>query len=506
MRRVRRARFFVGFVLLAVIFPASASAANPLRPTTRDQALSDGCQRSDFGLGFDESPEWVYVYRSAAIRKAEGVIRVAHASLADSVLQHRGVDFTPNLVPDSPFRYLIAGIPSAGTNNYGPTEGESYGRLHFEWEGSTLPPFAWPTDGDRATIWGSWIWDCGHWTTNAVNGAGATITGEHSELHPLNAIVVYRHTPWRSASGETQTDVFISNDGTPAHAVEQCALSHHPVTGTSFPQYDSGYAPCARAPANAIQPLQRSYSFFVPAPPKPSPWARLRYRVVRRFPGTGKERIRLTPRGIQVTASVPSASHVVRYGKTFFVSWTVPPSRPPIPLKVTLKSILVHQADPNPAVPDPSGANWNLYLDVNGYWQLLNNWAPALTTHVVDGERIAINRAIKIFVPNGAPVSLMAQGRECDEPAGRVVLGIFANLLYPCPANTDELNPNILDVFANDDPGTILNIYRSAGAAIGKHVVTARATVKFPGTGKVTFGDGVQGRGGYQLTYTIRRG
>jgi hypothetical protein len=487
------------------LFAAAARAATPPGPTARDQALSDGCQRSDFGLGLDESPEWVYVYRNPLIRKAEGVVRVSHASLADSILQHRGIDFTANLVPDARFRYLIAGRRSAQTNNFAPSEGESYARLHFEWEGSTLPLFAWPTDGDRVTIWGSWIWDCGHWTTNAVN-AGGMIVGEHSELHPLNAIVVYRRMPWRSASGESQADVFISNDGTPAHAVEQCALSHHPVPSPSFPQYDSGYQACARSARNTLQPLQRSYSFFVPAPPKPAPGAVLRYREVRRFPGNGRERIRVTARGIQVTATVVNPGHAVRYGKTFFVSWSVPPSRPPVALNVTLKSILIRQADPNPAVPDPGGANWNLYLDVNGYWQLVNNWTSRLTSHVVNGQRIAIDRTIKIYVSAGSSVSLMVQGRECDEPGGKVILGIFAHVLYPCPANTDEQNPNILAIFANDDPGTIFNIYRSAGAAIGRHVALSRATVRFPGTGKVSFGNGVQGQGAYQLTYTIRRG
>jgi hypothetical protein len=505
VRVLRRSAFVIASVTVALVFSSVSWAANPPRPTARDQALSDGCQRSDFGIGFDSSPEWVYVYRNPTIRTAQGVVRVAHASLADSILQHRGIDFTPNLAPDARFRYLIAGSRSGRTNNFASSEGESSARLHFEWEGSTLPPFAWPTDGDRATIWGSWTWDCGHWSTNAVN-AGGTIVGEHSELHPLNAIVVYRRTPWRSAIGESQADVFISNDGTPAHAVEQCALSHHPVTGTSFPQYDSGYSPCARSAANSIQPLQRSYSFFVPAPPKPAALARLRYRVVRRFPGSGTERIRVTARGLQVTVRVPSASRVVRYGKTFFVSWTVPPRKPPVALKVTLNSILIKRADPNPAVPDPSGANWNLYLDVNGYWQFLNNWAPRLTSHVVNGQRIAINRTVKIHVPDGSTVSLMVQGRECDEPAGKVLFGINVNLLYPCPANTDEQNPNILAIFANDDPGTILKIYRSAGAAIGRHVAVSRATVKFPGTGRLSFGDGVQGQGNYQLTYTIRRG
>ena len=34
-------------------------------------------------------------------------------------------------------------------------------------------------------------------------------------------------------------------------------------------------------------------------------------------------------------------------------------------------------------------------------------------------------------------------GRECDEPAGKDFAGQHLNLLYPCPANTDEQNPNI---------------------------------------------------------------
>ena len=131
--------------------------------------------------------------------------------------------------------------------------------------------------------------------------------------------------------------------------------------------------------------------------------------------------------------------------------------------------------------------------------------APWLTTHVTDGERITINRSVRIYVPHGAKVWFEVAGLECDEPAGKVVLGEYTNLLYPCPANTDEQNPNILDLFANDDPGTILRIYRSPASALGRHVVTAVATVNFPGSGPTTFGNGVQGEGGYQLTYTVRR-
>jgi hypothetical protein len=156
-------------------------------------------------------------------------------------------------------------------------------------------------------------------------------------------------------------------------------------------------------------------------------------------------------------------------------------------------------------VPDPSGAHWNLYLDVNGFWQLLNNWAPRLTTHVVDGERIAINRTVKIYVPQGSGIWFQVQGRECDEPANKTILGVFAHLLYPCPANQDEQNPNLLDVFKNDDTGTILNLYRSAAAAVGHHAATSAATVNFPGSGRQSFGNGVEGQGDYQLSYTVSR-
>jgi hypothetical protein len=501
----RRFAFLTVVALLIAAASTSIATAHPPKPTSPNAALRDGCQRSDLGIGFDTSPEWVYVYRNPAIRTAQGIVRVVHGSTFDSVLEHRSFDFTANLVPDAPFRYLIAGSPSAQTNNYAPDEGESRGRLHFEWESATLPFFAWPTDGDRATLWGSWIWDCGHWQSTANNTGGRT-TGEHSELHPLNAIVVNRRASYLSRTGETETDVFISNEGDAAHAVEHCALKHHPESGGPFPHYDSGYKPCATSTANRIQPLAHSYTFFVPAPPRPSPGALLHYRIASRVSGSsGTQRVRVGATGLTVTVKVPNSRHVVRYGKSFFVSWSAPPARLPTALKITFGSLLIHQADPNPALPDPSGPHWSLYLDVNGYWQLLNKWAPALTTHVHDGERIALNRTIRIDVPAGAPLSLLVQGRECDEPAGITLFGVYANLLYPCPANRDEVNPNILLLFANDDPGTILHIYPSAAAAVGHHVATAAATVDFPGTGPTSFGNGVMGQDGYQLSFTVRR-
>ncbi|MGZ6663048.1 MAG: hypothetical protein ACXVHL_37685, partial [Solirubrobacteraceae bacterium] len=328
--------FFIDSDGLEATNDALAWAAHPPTPGSINQPLRDGCLRSNFGTGFNTAPEWVYVYRNPTMRMGRGIVRVPHQSSTDSILQHRSFDFNGNLVPDAPFRYLIGGDPSRRTNNYAP-DPESAGRLHFEWESATMPLFVWPMDGDRATIWGSWIWDCGHWQAGTEANTGGKTTGERTELHPLSAIAVNRREPYLSARGESETDVYVSNMGDGAHAVEQCALSHHPQPGAPYPQYDAGFHSCAMNPANRIQPLARSYTFFVPAPPSPSPGASLRYRFVDRIGGSsGTQRVQFKRFGISVTVRLPSSRREVRYGKSFFVSWSRPVAHPPTALKVTL--------------------------------------------------------------------------------------------------------------------------------------------------------------------------
>ena len=71
----------------------------------------------------------------------------------------------------------------------------------------------------------------------------------------------------------------------------------------------------------------------------------------------------------------------------------------------------------------------------------------------------------------------------------------------PTKVNRDEFQ------VANDDPGTILDNYGSAGSALGTHTSRSRATVfGFPGSGPISFGDGRQGEDVYRLTYAVRRG
>ncbi|HEY3192272.1 MAG TPA: hypothetical protein VGJ61_05765 [Solirubrobacterales bacterium] len=498
----------LGLVAIAastVLFCApQASAKNPAAPTGPDQPLADGCQRSDFGIGFDTSPEWVYVYRNTAIRQAQGLVRVAHPAKDDSVLEHDAYDANANLVVAKKFRYLLGGSQSAQTGNFAP-DAEEGGRLHFEWESGTLPLFAWPTDGDRATIWGSWIWDCGHWSTGPAN-IGGTIVGERTELHPLNGIVVNRAS--LSGPGKKngrETDTFFSNQGTRAHAVEQCALSHNPVPGGPYPQYDSGFGPCAQERSNRIQPLARSYKYLVPAPPKPSGGAKLRFKILNRVGGkSGSDKLKVKPNGLAVTTKVKRGTNPIQFGQSFFLWWTPNSAKPGTTFKVTLGSLRINQSDPDP-IYGATTSPWNLYLDLNGSWTLLNTLVPQLGA-VSDGETIPINKTLPVHAPNGSGLWLQVSGRECDEPGGTTVLGIAANLVYPCPANTTEQNPNVFKLLSNDDTGTILDIFRSAKAALGTHSTTAQATVNFPHSGPISFGDGQQGNGGYVLNYSVKKG
>lgn len=483
----------------ALLFAAAASARSVAPPTFPNQPLRDGCQRATINQLFLKSPEWVYVYRDPSIRVAEGIARVTHAAKDDAPGEHQFYDFNSNLVLDRPYRYLLGGSAAQGTGNYSrdaDAAGEEFRRLHFEWESGTLPFFAWPTEGDRVKLWGSWIWDCGHFTT------GTRTTGERTEFHPLNGIVVTRRSPYRTRGNESQTDVFISNDGNLARAVEECARTHQPIAPD---QYGPDLRTCIQTPANTRQPLSSTYSFFVPAPPKPSRGARLIYRTTRMVSGSAAtERVRVLTNGLAVTASLGGARRAVgavrRYGKSFYVGWSGRQRPAPSRLKITLGTLTVNHADPLPSGTTPRPGLWNLYLDVNGYWKLLNDWAPGLAS-VNDGQRLRLNRTVTIQVPRGRGVSLLVQGRECDEPSQQVVNGEVVPIVKPCPVNREEFQ------IANDDTGTILDNYRSAAAALGTHTSRARATVfGFPGSGPISFGDGVQGNDGYRLTYKVRRG
>jgi hypothetical protein len=450
-------------VTAAVLGPASALATTDVRPDSQTQPLADGCQRNPAGLLTFTSPEWVYVYKESEPRVVEGTAVSTHTAGGDLPEGHDSYDLNSNINVDPAYAYLLATGNFAGN-------GEETGRLHVEWETGTVPTFVWPTENDRVKLWGSWIWDCGHWGQSTrdpdyfLPGSGETpgstnVPGERTEFHPMRAMVVTRGNPYQPTTTETESDVFISSDGTIAHAEEQCALEHPPPPGAS--SYGPDYSACMQDTSKRRQPVNdRDYTFFVPAPPKPSATATLRWRVVSRISGGPPENVQVQPNGISVTvpfAGFGSNTAALAYGKSFFVGWSQDPT-PPTHLVVKFQELrVIHSLDPNPDRGTQTGTppgEYNLYADVNGYWQFLNNWAPGLGA-VSDGQLFDLGRKVDIYVPAGKGLRLFVHGRECDLPK-----------INPCP-NTSELSDD------NDLPGDATATFPSVTAALGKHTLTA---------------------------------
>jgi hypothetical protein len=289
----------------------------------------------------------------------------------------------------------------------------------------------------------------------------------------MRAMVITRADPYRPHLRETETDVYISNAGTLAHAEAQCALEHPAKNPNTYPP---SYSACVQDPAKRHQTINdRNYTFFVPAPPKPNPTATLRYRVVDMVHGNGpQEHVQVLPNGIRVTVpfkGFPDNGGPLRYGKSFFVGWRPGRSHPPVHLQAEFKTLkVIHSLDPNPNRGTQTGTppgEYNLYLDLNGYWKFINDWAPGLGA-VLDGQAFTLDQRVDFFVQNGKGVRVFVHGRECDLPK-----------IKPCP-NTAELSDD------NDLPGDAIDQFSSAQAAIGTHTLTPAS-------------------GNYQLTYTIRR-
>jgi hypothetical protein len=463
---------------VAAVTPAAASAATG--PDSTTQSLADGCQRNPSGLLTFTSPEWVYVNHDPNAELVEGVAHATHTAGGDLPEGHDWYDLNSNITVDSQYSNLLA-----TANLTGDPSAEEYGRLHVEWETGSVPMFVWPTEGDRVKLWGSWSWDCGHWgtsfsTTNPdylLPGQGesncAGCPGERTEFHPMQAMVITRSNPYQSTTRTAQTDVYISNQGTRAHAEEQCALENPPTNSDTYPP---SWTACVQDPGKRHQTINdRNYSFFVPAPPKPVPGSKLTYRVVDVAHGNGPpEQVQVLSNGIQVTVpfqGFPDNGSPLTYGKSFFVSWRNPSPQAAVHLRAQFQALkVIHSLDPNPNRGTQTGTppgEYNLYLDLNGYWKFLNDWAPGLG-QVLDGQTFTLGQTVDFYVQPGNGVRVFVHGRECDLPK-----------INPCPS-TPEVSDD------NDLPGDAIDQFSSAAAAIGTHTLTAPS-------------------GNYQLTYSIQR-
>lgn len=459
--------------LAAALAAGAVAAVGPVGPDPSAQAQADGCGRDGAAIVKRERPEWAYVGDAQApaggpapvARWASGVVDspvpqlASHPAPEDLPFTHSAYDVNFNLRTDASSAGLLGGDLAAGTGNYarggGGEQNEQTARLHVEREETSFPPFAWPGAGDRVRVLGAWIWDCGHWTPG----------GERTELHPFWALWVQRALSSRSRSGEAEGDLLVTNVETPAGLQEDCA---HASKGDRV-----AFQACVTAPAAGFHDVGGRYSFFLPAPARPSPSARLRIRVLDAG-SVAAPAVTARPgrRGATVTFEIPGgAARAVTVAKRVLVGWTpVPASRRPIRVRVSFTQLLVRRAmDPGcPGAARQCGSQettngdqissapgeWLVYLDAAGVWQRL----PLL--RVRDGQTVQLRRSVGLYLPRGRAWRLLAFTRECD----------FGTVhLTPCPASGEFGSGE-----GDDDPGVAVVRFRSPEAAVGEHSVDAR--------------------------------
>ena len=468
----------LALALAAAGAAAALSAYAATRPDPGVQAQADGCGRDRTAQFRQEAPVWVYVgdrdapatgpppapqWASGILHSEQPSFYAVHPTPIDDPVNHDSYDVILNIRPDPAYASLLGGDEGAHTGNFAGDDEET-GRLHTELEQNAYPPFAWPESGDRVTVLGSWVWDCGHWRPG----------GERTEFHPFRALWVQRSptakgsgpSP-RSPYGEAEGDLLITTDKTPAGKHEDCA---HRTKGDA-----AAFKVCLAAEPDRLG-VNGEYRFTLPAPPRPSPRARLRVRVVDAGSTANAPEVAVTPAGrgatVSVTVDAPAGERVV-VAKQVFVGWSpMPPRALPLHLRVTFQELLVRRAmDPGcpPAQPActsvqttrrgqitaPPG-EWAVYSDVAGVW---SPW-PLLRPR--DGQRVALRRKVDVYVGLRSPWRLFVFARECD--FGALSASDPSRPPAPCPKGGE-----FGDGDGDDSPGAVVDRYPSPAGSVGLH-------------------------------------
>jgi hypothetical protein len=447
-------------VVLAAALTAGAAAHIVGGPNPQTQAAADGCRRDTAKILEHLAPNWAYVNdRGAAAtgpapqpQWASGTAVAGgrdpqlaiHPAGIDDPFTHGAYDGNLNVKPDPRSAYLL------GVANFSGRD-ETDGRLHAEREsGNAWPMFAWPEQGERVTLLGSWVWDCDHYQGE----------GEHTELHPIRALWLERTPSPRSATGQNEGDLYASSDGTAAGLQAECA---HRTKGD-----EQAFHACLTPGKTWLDP-SGDYRFTLPLPPRPSPAARLRVRVLD-VGSVGAPPLHVVRRGshLLVTAAVRATpGRRLVLAKRVLAGWSRPPRRRLVHLRVTTLSLLVRRAlDPTSALSGQTSAapgEWNVYQDAAGIWSL---WAPSVL-RTRDGREYDTRHVVDLYLPRGRPWRFFLFARECDFGSLGSALGPSVPV-FPCP-RTRELGGFSGGQPGDDLPGRLAVRFRSPESSIGLH-------------------------------------
>lgn len=169
---------------------SSPTLAQANAACTIDGILCDGsiADSACLPLMYDVEAKWPKVDPDAALTRGEGWVQEVKVSTLDSEWMHETHDLDMPFLPAPGYEWLLL----SGANT-----------MPIETESGEVPPSAWPFEGDHLTVYGRWIFDCGH--------------EAKTELHPV--VLLARDRPgWRQTPGTvhlspvTEVDLHFNSD------------------------------------------------------------------------------------------------------------------------------------------------------------------------------------------------------------------------------------------------------------------------------------------------------
>ncbi len=234
---------------------ADTCAASPFRG---EQNVDVKCQG-----GGDLAPQWVTVEPFAGphdYRLVEGRVDSSGIAGRDLWLNHVSKDMNVTLTADPQFAFLSSHTDDA--------------TIEVEWERSSIPERFRPSPGDRMSVWGYHIHDCGH-------------SPYHTEIHPPVGAAVHRARPIRLPENATfdfpggrdkvganvwvpgvVTDIWFNREAGGVLGDSSLAL-HQParrIVGLPHPGIAAVNGPAIHGPAS----LDKIFSFNIYLPPSPA--------------------------------------------------------------------------------------------------------------------------------------------------------------------------------------------------------------------------------------------
>ncbi|MFN2628879.1 MAG: hypothetical protein ABR569_09625 [Gaiellaceae bacterium] len=429
---------------------AGALAWAVVRPDPHTEALADGCARSRQAQFAREAPGWAYVddrdYRASGpapppqwllgtVNANGNSAEAAHPSGGDDPTTHHSFDVNVNVLPGPAYSGLLGGDPASKSGNFEGV-GQETNRVHIERETESLPVFAWGQPGDRIKVLGSWVWDCGHWDPG----------GERTELHPYRAIWLARTDSSVSPWGESEGDLYISTDATPAGVLAECG---HLTKGDRV-----AFKACLTTEPPRWLDVSGDYDLILPAPPRPAGAKRLVARVVNRGSTIAVEQPTLEPGHARLRFHlVARAGRRLVLAEQIFLGWSpVRPEALPVHLRVRFDRLVVQRAmDPSGGAESTlagqiakSPGEWRIYADVAERWSL---WPELFRAR--DASSFALRREENLYVRAGVVWRLLIWPHECD--FGLVTFDDPRVPMAPCPASGEFGN-----VSGDDMPGLIV--------------------------------------------------